>query len=164
MVAVSFVIKRNQEVQKYDSQKIINYISKVSIDLNDINPQKILKMSENQFYNKIPTSQILTILINICSNQISEVSSDYQFVTSRLMVNVMRREVWNSFYPIDSLYARVQSRINNNIYDPIILDLYTKDEFATIESFIDYDRDYILTYSGIRQFYDKYLMKNRIKI
>ena len=162
MVAISFVIKRNQEVQKYDSQKIINYISKVSLDLNDINPQKILKMSENQFYNKIPTSQILAILINICSNQISEVSPDYQFVTSRLMVNAMRREVWNSFYPIDSLYARVQSRINNNIYDPIILDLYTKDEFATIESFIDYDRDYIITYSGIRQFYDKYLMKNRI--
>ena len=145
MVVISFVIKRNQEVQKYDSQKIINYISKVSLDLNDINPQKILKMSENQFYNKIPTSQILTILINICSNQISEVSPDYQFVTSRLMVNVMRREVWNSFYPIDSLYARVQSRINNNIYDPIILDLYTKDEFATIESFIDYNRDYIIT-------------------
>ena len=41
------------------------------------------------------------------------------------------------------------------------LDLYTKEEFDKLESFIDHHRDYLFTYAGLRQVVDKYLVQDR---
>ena len=47
------------------------------------------------------------------------------------------------------------------VYDRAILDLYSDEEFAELESIIDHDRDYIFTFAGLRQVIDKYLVQDR---
>ena len=47
------------------------------------------------------------------------------------------------------------------MYDKELLNLYTEEEFAKLESFIDHDRDYLFTYAGLRQIVDKYLVQDR---
>jgi ribonucleoside-diphosphate reductase alpha chain len=47
------------------------------------------------------------------------------------------------------------------VYDKELLNLYTEEEFAKLESFIDHDRDYLFTYAGLRQIVDKYLVQDR---
>lgn len=159
---VKTVIKRDNSSQQYDPNKIIHYLEVVSKDLTNIDVHNIFRCIELQLTDKIRTSQILQIMITVCSNLICEDMPDFQYVTSRLMINVMRREVWNSFEPTDTFYDRVISRIHANIYDDIILQRYSQQEFDELECIIDYDKDFIITYSGVRQFYDKYLIKNRV--
>ena len=52
--------------------------------------------------------------------------------------------------------------IKNKIYDPIILQKYSEDEINKIGEFIDHEKDYNFTYSGIKQLCDKYLIKDRV--
>jgi ribonucleoside-diphosphate reductase alpha subunit len=50
-------------------------------------------------------------------------------------------------------------RIENGYYDPEILNMYTKDEINRILSYIDWNKDFNFTYSGITQMLKKYLIK-----
>lgn len=53
--------------------------------------------------------------------------------------------------------------IHPEIYDPIIFKHYNSNDFKFFESHIKYDRDLLLSLSGIRQFQDKYLIQDRVK-
>lgn len=155
-----YVIKRDNSRELYSSDKIKSYLSLVSKDQPQISIDGILFLLSAAIYNDIRTTTILSTLIRITADKITETTPEYQFIAARLMINEIRREVWNSFTPPDSFYDRIRSR---SCYDPIIFKLYTRSDFDYIEqNIINYDRDYLLTYSGIRQFYDKYLIKHRV--
>ena len=47
------------------------------------------------------------------------------------------------------------------MYDPAILDKYSKVEIYKFNTWIDHDRDYLFTYAGLRQVADKYLVQDR---
>lgn len=156
------VIKRDGRSEVFDVKKIEQYLSVVSAGLNGIDCDYVIRLIKPQIVNNIKTSMILDILVNVCSNLIDERHPDYQYVAARLMINVIRREVWKSFLPTTSFEERIKDRIERGLYDPLITELYSSGEISYFESCIDYKRDYILSYSGIRQFYDKYLIKNKI--
>ena len=73
----------------------------------------------------------------------------------------VRKQVFKRLHEIPTVYDHVQKCVEKGVYDPAILDLYTKEEFAKLESFIDHDRDYLFTYAGLRQVSDKYLVQDR---
>lgn len=155
-----YVIKRDNTRQLFDIEKIRKYIELVSDGCNNISIDSILFSLSASIYNNIRTTLILSTLIKIASDKISLSSPDYNVIASKLFINEIRREVWNSFYVTDTLYNRVSSR---SCYDSIIFEKYTKDEFDYIDkNVVNYNNDYLLSYSGIRQFYDKYLIKHRI--
>lgn len=156
------VVKRNLSEQLFSLSKIVDYINKASVGLKNINQEVIIKISQSQFFDHITTAQILDILIYTTTNLISETAPDYQYLAARFAINQMRREVWHAFLPKTTLFERVKARVQSNIYDSIIFEKYSPEEFELAESIVDYDNDFKLTYSGVRQFYDKYLIKNRI--
>ena len=47
------------------------------------------------------------------------------------------------------------------MYDKTIIEKYTEDEWKEIDSYIDYNRDYLFSYAGMRQVVDKYLVQDR---
>ena len=162
---VKYVIKRSGSKEAFSIQKVQSYLNKIIKDSKlNIKTDQILQQLILSIDSEIEkSSKILEILISITSNMISY-NTDCQFLAARLFINSMRQEVWKSYTPKNSLYDRVKQRSTEyDVYDPIILEKYTEKEFNMIESeIVDYSRDYLLTYSGMRQFYDKYLFKNRL--
>ena len=73
----------------------------------------------------------------------------------------VRKQVFQRLHEIPTVYDHVQKCVEKGVYDPTILDLYTEEEFAKLQSFIDHDRDYLFTYAGLRQVSDKYLVQDR---
>ena len=47
------------------------------------------------------------------------------------------------------------------MYDKTIIEKYTEEEWKQIDSYIDYGRDYLFSYAGMRQVVDKYLVQDR---
>ena len=159
-----FVIKRSNEKQEFDIKKIRTTIDHATKGLNNVSTSDVERRASLQFTtNNIKTTDIQQILIRTAADMISEKNPNYQFVASRLMVGDLRKEVWGSFLPKKSFYDRVCERISKyGIYDSIILEKFSEAEMNEIEQdVIKYERDFDLTYSGIRQFFDKYLVKNR---
>ncbi|OHT17222.1 Ribonucleoside-diphosphate reductase 1 subunit alpha [Tritrichomonas foetus] len=159
-----FVIKRSTMVkQEYDPKKVRTTIEYATKDLTGVSANELERRASMQFINNIKTSDIQQVLIRTAADLISEERPNYQFVASRLMIGDLRKEVWGSFLPKDSLYKRISDRINQfRCYDDVILSKYTEAEMSEIErDVVVYERDFDLTYSGIRQFFDKYLVKNR---
>ena len=160
---MSSVIKRNGTIDVYDESKILSYLEQIADGLIYINPADIFNSAKLSFYDKIPTTLILEILISECVNRITVDAPDYQIAAARLQINVLRRKVWHSWLPMTSFYQRIVDRINRNIYDPTILTYYTQSDIDYIENnILRYENDLLLTYSGVRQFLDKYLIKDRV--
>ena len=87
---------------------------------------------------------------------------NYQFVAARLLLFSLRKAVYNA-HP-DShphLYSHIKDCIDHGLYDPALLDSYSEEEWDEINSMVDYDRDYMFTYAGLRQVVDKYLVQDR---
>lgn len=160
---LEFVTRRNGSLVPYDESKIVNYLELVADGLINIDRVSVLKASKLYFHNEISTKDILKILIQTTVDRISAGVPDYQNMAARLLLNVMRREVWNAWKPTKSFYELIRERIDSKIYDPDILIKYTKEDIDYVEQHIlDHDRDLLLAYAGVRQFYDKYLLKDRI--
>ena len=47
------------------------------------------------------------------------------------------------------------------MYDKTIIEKYSEEEWKEIDSCIDYGRDYLFSYAGMRQVVDKYLVQDR---
>lgn len=105
----------------------------------------------------------MLILIKTAADMIQASNPNYQYVAAKLLISDLRKQVWGSYTPSKSLYGRIKERVEGKeLYDSIILEKFTEDEVNAIEyNIVKYDRDDLLTYSGARQFLDKYLVKNR---
>lgn len=155
-----FVIKRNGNTQLFDENKIKKYIDLLTNNLHD-SYKDLIKIVLMQIKNNHSTTDILNILINVfSSNIINEYTSN---IVAKMLLNKLRKEVWKSFQPQNTLYDRIIDRINKGLYASELLNYYTENEINFIETYIvNYDLDYILSYGSLQQFYDKYLVKNKL--
>ena len=64
-------------------------------------------------------------------------------------------------YNAITLQQNIDRNIERNVYDPEILEKYTEEEIATLDSYIRHKRDENFTYAGLRQVVDKYLVQDR---
>ena len=153
--------------------------SKVSIDLDKIHKmvhkacKKIAGVSESlvemnsglQFYDGITTKDIQKILVKSASDLISLENPNYQFVAARLLLYGIQKQVFNTkwkdseIYP--PLYDIIERNIAKKVYDPAILDMYTKEEIEQCDKYIKHSRDITFTYAGLQQIVDKYLVQDR---
>ena len=122
-----------------------------------------IEMNANiQFYDGITTDDIQEILIRSANDLISLDNPNYQFVAARLLCYALRKGVYGDhpdYRPF--IVDHVENCIEKGVYDETILDAYSRDEWNTIDSFIDNDRDNLYTYAGLRQVVDKYLVQDR---
>ena len=122
-----------------------------------------IEMNANiQFYDGITTEDIQEILIRSANDLISLENPNYQFVAARLLCYALRKGVYGDhpdYRPF--IVDHVESCVEKGVYDETILDAYSREEWNTIDSYIDNDRDNLYTYAGLRQVVDKYLVQDR---
>lgn len=117
--------------------------------------------SKVQFHDGITTQEIQQVMIRSAADLISEENPNYQYVAARLLLMDLRKKVYKQANPIPFEYM-VRNNIYKNVYDKILLEKYSEQEIVFFGKCIDYDRDFLFTYAGLRQMVDKYLLQDRL--
>ena len=155
------VVKRQGHIEPLDLEKMHKMVELACEGLAGVSASQVEIQSGIQFYDGISTREIQEILIRSASDLIDLDHPNYQYVAARLLLYSVRKQVFQRLHEVPTVYDHVQKFVEKGVYDPTILDLYTKEEFAKLESFIDHGRDYLFTYAGLRQITDKYLVQDR---
>ena len=158
------VKKRNGSVEQLNLEKIHKVVEEACEGLGGGVSSSLVEMNSGiQLYDGITTDEIQEILIRSASDLISLETPNYQFVAARLLLYGLKKQVfadvWANGHP--PVLEHVRRCVERGVYDEGIIDKYDASEWATIESFVDHERDYIFTYAGIRQVADKYLVQDR---
>ena len=155
------VIKRSGKRETLDINKLHVMVEAACEGIAGVSVSQVEMSSQIQFFDGITTEQIQQILVNSASNLITVDHPNYQFVAARLMLFALRKEVYGKMHELISVKEQAEKGVAAGVYDRAILDLYSDEEFAELESIIDHDRDYIFTFAGLRQVIDKYLVQDR---
>ena len=155
------VIKRDGRVEALDLNKIHEMVEAACDGLSGVSASQVEIQSQLSFYDGIPTEDIQATLIRSASDLISLEHPNYQFVAARLLLFSLRKSINGRLWDTCTLEEQIAYGVAQGVYDDAILGYYTPEEFATLNSYIDHDRDLKFTYAGLRQVYDKYLVQDR---
>ncbi len=155
------VLKRDGRKEPLNIEKIHKVIEWSCEGLSHVSVSAVELASHIQFYDKITSKDIHETMIKAASELISEDTPNYQYVAGRLINYQLRKEVYGQYEPINLLthYFEVAT---SEYYDWGIYDAYSPDEWSDLNSYVDHDRDNLLTYAAMEQFRGKYLVKNRV--
>ena len=161
MSAIS-VVKRDGTVESLDLDKIHTMVEHACRGLSGVSESQVEMNANLQFFDGIKTEDIQEILIRSANDLITLEAPNYQFVAARLLLFSLRKQVYMD-HPdkAPSLYDHYVRCVEWGVYDDELLNVYSKEEWDTIGSFIDSERDYLFTYAGLRQVVDKYLVQDR---
>ena len=155
------VKKRNGSIEPLDLEKMHVMVEKACEGLGNVSSSQVEIQSGIQFYDGISTDEIQEILIRSASDLISLDTPNYQFVAARLLLFGLRKSLYGKMHDHPHLWEHIHTCVDKGVYDPAILDKYSKAEIYKFNSWIDHDRDYLFTYAGLRQVADKYLVQDR---
>lgn len=156
-----FVTKRNGKSEGFDAEKINKVLLWATEGISGVSASDVAMNAHIQFYANIKTSEIHKVLIESAVNLISDRTPNYQFVASNLLNYLLRKEVFETKKVLPSLKYCIERNIEMDLYDSLILEKYTDEDIEKADSFIKHKRDYDLTYAGLQQLIDKYLVKDR---
>ena len=154
------VLKKNGVSVPYDVSKINSFLELITEGIENVSMSDIIMNSNILLYDGISTSQINSIFIKSAENLITEDTPNYDLVAGRILMSEIRKSAYGDFDP-DDLYEIVTRNVLIGRYDPELLIHYTKEEFDHFDMFIDHDRDLQFSIAGVREWEDKYLVKDK---
>ena len=156
------VVKRNGVVEPLNLDKLHRMVEFACDGLAGVSESAIEMNSNLQFYEHIMTSDIQEILIKSANDLITLEQPNYQYVAARLLLFSYRKSVYKG-HPDNPppLIEHIKECIAKGVYDPDLIKQYSEEEWSELHDFIDWDRDYLFTYAGLRQVVDKYLVQDR---
>ena len=159
-----YIIKRDGRKELLDINKVHKMTEAACEGLNGVSSSEVEMNSGLQFTDSMTTNEIQEILIKSANDLISLESPNYQYVAARLLLFSLQKHVFGKFTPSDAhtpLRFVVARNIERGVYDRAILEKYSDDEWAKLDSYMRHDRDWNFTYAGLRQVVDKYLVQDR---
>lgn len=156
------IVKRDGTKVPVDYEKINKVLIWATEGINGVSASDIAMNANLQLFNGIKTEDIHKVLIQSAASLIKEDSSNYQHVAANLLNYLLRKQIFNSAGDnLPSLFTVVKRNVKNGVYDKIILDKYSEDEFEKLNSYLRHQRDFNFVYAGLQQMIDKYLLKDR---
>jgi len=155
------VTKRDGTREPLDINKFHKVAMHACEGLSGVSVSDLEIKTHIQFYDKIKSTDIQETLIKAAAELITEEAPNYQYVAGRLINYQLRKEVYGFYEPEPLLKHYICVR-DQGYYDRQLGDLYTVEEFDSLNDYIKHDRDDLLTYAAMEQFRGKYLIKNRV--
>lgn len=156
------IVKRSGKREKFSPDKINKILQWACEDVKNVSFEQVAMNAHLQFFDGITSKDIHNTLIEAAAGLITEQTSQYQQVASRLLNYQLRKEVWGG-KDAPRLYDFVKTNIDyNKVYDPEILNWYDKKDFDKLNDYIDHNRDFDFAYAGIKQLCEKYLVQDRV--
>lgn len=154
------ILKRDKTTEELNIDKIHKVVEFACEGLAGVSSSQIEMNANLQFYDGMTTKEIQEIIIKSASDLISLEHPNYQYAAARLLLYGTYKEIFGAYKTIP-LYEFIEKNISQGVYDPEILNYYTKEEIQKIDSYINHKRDENFTYAGLRQVVDKYLCQDR---
>ena len=154
------IVKRNKTREPINVDKIHKVVEFACEGLAGVSSSQIEMNANLQFYDEMSTSEIQEVLIRSANDLISLDAPNYQYAAARLLSYSINKQVFGEYNAI-TLQENIDKNIKRGVYDSSILDVYTAEEIATLDSYIKHKRDENFTYAGLRQVVDKYLCQDR---
>ncbi|GGF58116.1 class 1a ribonucleoside-diphosphate reductase subunit alpha [Alteromonas lipolytica] len=155
------VTKRNGEQEPIDLDKIHKVITWAAKGLKNVSVSQVEIKAHIQFYDGIKTAEIHETLIKSAADLISIEAPDYQYLAARLAIFHLRKKAFGEFEP-PKLFNHVARMVDMGKYDTHLLEDYSPEEFAEMDSYIDHWRDMNFSYAAVKQLEGKYLVQNRV--
>lgn len=155
------VTKRNGEQEPIDLEKIHKVITWAAEGLHNVSVSQVEIKAHIQFYDGIKTAEIHETLIKSAADLISTDAPDYQYLAARLAIFHLRKKAFGRFEP-PKLFSHVARMVDMGKYDTHLLEDYTPEEFAEMDTYIDHWRDMNFSYAAVKQLEGKYLVQNRV--
>jgi len=155
------VIKRDGHQESINLEKVHTMVEFACEGLAGVAASQVEMNSGLQFFDGIKTYQIQDILVKSASDLIELDHPNYQYVAARLLLFGLQKRVHGHPDTPPPLLDHINVCVNEGVYDASIIDKYSEEEWKQIDSYIDYGRDYLFTYAGLRQIVDKYLVQDR---
>ena len=155
------VVKRNGLPEALNLEKIHIMVEEACQGLSGVSASQVEINSNLQFYDGITTEQIQNILVRSAADLITLENPNYQYVAARLLNISIRKKLYGRNRKPPHIFKHVLDGANKGIYDGTIPTAYNDIEWDRINNYIDYDRDNLFTYAGLRQVVDKYLVQDR---
>lgn len=158
-----FVIKRNGNPEKVSFDKIIQRIEGVckQLDLNRIDPIEVAQETVRGLYNGMTTEELDVFASIKCAERILD-DPQYNSLAAGLSVSNLHKSTSNNIMEVtDALYNNTDRfnkhnpRITNEYYN------YVKQNVDKIQEKIDYNRDYLIDFFGIKTLEKSYLIRVR---
>ena len=154
------IVKRDGTKEHLNIDKIHFVVEEACKDLAGVSSSQIEMNANLQFYDGMTTQEIQEILVRSANDLISLSAPNYQYAAARLLSYGLYKQVFGEYDAI-AFIDIINANIARGIYDKEILEKYTAEEIATLESYIKHKRDENFTYAGLRQVVDKYLVQDR---
>ena len=155
------VTKRNGDKEVLDLEKFHRVAAYACDGLNGVSASELEIKTHIQFYNNIKTVDVQEMLIKAAADLITEETPNYQYVAGRLINYGLRKEVYAKFDP-PSLVEHIIEQISFGRYDGVLMNKYSREDILYLDTKIDHDRDFALTYAAMEQMRGKYLVKDRV--
>jgi len=156
----TMIVKRDGRREHLDIDKIHFVVEHACSNLAGVSSSQIEMNANLQFYDGMSTDQIQEVLIRSANDLISLDAPNYQYAAARLLSYGLYKQVFGRFDSVP-LNQIIKQNIERGVYDPEILDWYTKEEIDRLDSYMHHKRDENFTYAGLRQVVDKYLCQDR---
>ena len=156
----TMIVKRDGTKESLNIDKIHKVVEHACENLAGVSSSQIEMNANLQFYDGMSTAEIQEVLVRSANDLISLDNPNYQYAAARLLSYGVNKMVFGEYNAI-TLQQNINSNIERKVYDPAILESYTADEIATLDSYIRHKRDENFTYAGLRQVVDKYLCQDR---
>lgn len=157
------VIKRNAEMEDVSFDKVLNRLKNLSSGLT-INVSEIAQKVCSRIYDGVKTYELDELAAHLCSSMSIE-HPDYSVLASRIIISNHHKNTSPSFSEtIQTLYNNVD---NHNNHIPLVSDeLYNivNKNKEKLNTYIDYQRDYLFDYFGFKTLERAYLLRVNKKI
>src|SRR6056300_618088 len=156
----TMIVKRDGTKESLNIDKIHKVVMHACEGLAGVSASQIEMNANIQFYDGMSTNEIQEVLVRSANDLISLDAPNYQYAAARLLSYGVNKMVFGEYNAI-SLQENIDKNIERGVYDAEILEKYTAEEIATLDSYIRHKRDENFTYAGLRQVVDKYLCQDR---
>ena len=145
------VKKRDGTLEPLDIDKLHKVVMYACEDISGVSASEVEINSKIQFFESIATEDIQETLIKSAADLISEETPNYQYVAGRLINYHIRKQVYNEYEPW-TLIDIVKKNVERGYYDSELLEAYTEEEWAKLDSYVKHERDEHFTYVAMEQF------------
>ena len=156
----TLIVKRDGTKEALNIDKMHKVVMFACEGLAGVSASQIEMNANIQFYDEMSSSEIQEILIRSANDLISLENPNYQYAAARLLLYGTYKDIFGEYKTIP-LKEIIDLNIERGVYDPEILEKYSSEELATLDSYIKHRRDENFTYAGLRQVVDKYLCQDR---
>ena len=145
------VIKRDGSYQNFSRNEVLKDVEQFLT--KNIDSESLLSELEKGVVDKITTRQISDLISNICASRISK-HPDYNKLAASLCVVKLHKEISDSYSDtVERLYNNEPKLVSKELYEVVMKNK------ESLDSAIDYSRDFLFDFFGLKTLERSYLKK-----